>query len=479
LKILKQSLAEATGLMPEVTSIDEMKPTDKVYLVLADIDEACLMNMEALRFNTIRILASGVKGVLRVSRGRAFDCEAPERSLHSRLLRTLRDESRIHRYVTLDLDPKSPPWTPTGTTAILDVFKTTFNYDVDMGPIDFEYAERRSVIHVPRFSNDPVENDSISDTVVSTPETLPYHQPGRELKLGVEQPGPLDSLRFRDDPNASVPLPDDYMEIESKAFGLNFRDIMVGTGPMQEKNMGFEASGVITRVGADTSHGFEVGDRVCALISRGGWTTYTWLHWTGVAKIPDSTSFEAAVSIPMVFATAYYCFFEVARLCKGESVLIHAGSGGVGQAAIMLANHIDAEIFTTVSTEDKEQFLVDTYGIIPDHNLSSRVPSFSKGIMSATSGRGVDVVQNSLSGQMLQESWNCVTYLGRFVEISKRDIQANKYLQMENFQEAISFASIDLIQLATYKRSAQAKVMEQVSQLMAQGNIRTIKPITV
>ncbi len=179
----------------------------------------------------------------------------------------------------------------------------------------------------------------------------------------------------------------------------------------------------------------------------------------------------------MVFATAYYCFFEVARLCKGESVLIHAGSGGVGQAAIVLAKHIGAEIFTTVSTEDKEQFLVDTYGIIPNLNLSSRVPSFSKGLMSSTSGRGVDAVQNSLSGQMLQGSWNCVTYL--FVDISKRDIQANKYLQMENFQEAISFASIDLIQLATYKRSAQAKVMDQVSQLMAQGNIRAIKPITV
>jgi len=243
--------------------------------------------------------------------------------------------------------------------------------------------------------------------------------------------------------------------------------------------MGFEASGVITRVGADTSHGFEVGDRACALISRGGWTTYIRLHWTGVAKIPDSTTFEVAASIPMVFVTAYYCFFAVARLCKGESVFIHAGAGGVGQAAIMLANHIGAEIFTTVSTEDKEQFLVDTYGIIPDHKMSSRVPSFSKGIMSATSGRGIDVVQNSLSGQMLQESWNCVTYLGRFVEISKRDIQANKYLQMENFQEAISFASIDLIQLATYKRSAQAKVMERISQLMAQGNIGTIKPITV
>ncbi|KAL8718898.1 MAG: hypothetical protein Q9225_004023 [Loekoesia sp. 1 TL-2023] len=127
----------------------------------------------------------------------------------------------------------------------------------------------------------------------------------------------------------------------------------------------------------------------------------------------------------------------------------------------------------------RNSFLVDTYGISPDCILSSRDPSFSKGIMSATGVRGVDVVLNSLSGQMLQESWNCVTYLGRFVEIGKRDIQTNKFLQMENFQKAISFAAVDLIQLATYNRSAPAKVMEQVSHLMAQGNTRTIKPITV
>lgn len=100
LKTLKQSLAEATGLMPEVTSIDEVKPADKIYLVLADIDEAIILSMEAVRFNTIRDFVGG---------SRALDCEAPERSLHSGLLRTLGDERRIHRYVTLDLDPNSLP----------------------------------------------------------------------------------------------------------------------------------------------------------------------------------------------------------------------------------------------------------------------------------------------------------------------------------------------------------------------------------
>lgn len=188
LETLKESIATATGLMPEVNSIDKVKLADKVYLVLADIDEAIFMNMDQARYNIIREFISRAKGVFWISRGGAVSCQVPERSLHSGLLRTLRHESRIHRYTTLDLDPNSPPWTVGSAGAIMDVFRIAFNYDVDMGPVDFEYAERGSVIHVLRFSNDPVENDSISDKIVLTPETLPYHESGREFKLGGNSP---------------------------------------------------------------------------------------------------------------------------------------------------------------------------------------------------------------------------------------------------------------------------------------------------
>ena len=117
--------------------------------------------------------------------------------------------------------------------------------------------------------------------------------------------------------------------------------------------------------------------------------------------------------MPMIFVTAYYCFYECAHLSKAESVLIHAGSGGVGQAAIILAKHIGADIFVTVSTLEKKKFVVDTYSIDPNHILSSRDPSFAVCIASATGGRGVDVVLNSLSGELLEASWNRVAYLGR------------------------------------------------------------------
>lgn len=477
---LENSLAAVTSLMPQVVGLDRVDTLDdRVCIFLADVDEIALLNLDSARFNAIKNVITSARGVLWVSRGGAIECETPGRSLHSGLLRTLRWENRGRRYVTLDLDPKSPPWTSSGAKAILDVFKATFNHEVDEGSADYEYAERSSLIHVARFSNDAIQNDAISNVVSSVPEVLPYHRSGHELKMGVERPGLLDSLTFRDTPPASDPLPDDFVEIESKAFGLNFRDVMVAMGQMQEKIMGFECSGIVTKIGASDLHDFKPGDRVCAIVSTGGWSSLQRLHWTGIAHIPNDTTFEEAASIPMVFVTAYYCFYESARLSQGESVLIHAGSGGVGQAAIILAKHIGADIFVTVSTPEKKKFVVDTYGVDPNHIFSSRDPSFATDIMSATGGRGVDVVLNSLSGELLEESWNCVAHLGRFIEIGKRDIQANKYLQMENFGKAISFSAIDLIHLATYKRATLARVMQEISGLMSQKAIKAIMPITV
>ena len=477
---LENSLAAVTSSMPQAVSLDRVDSMDdKICIFLADVDELALLNLDPTKFNAIRKSTTSAKGVLWISRGGAIECETPGRSLHSGLLRTLRNENRGRRYVTLDLDPKSPPWTSSGAKAILDVFKAKFNHEAEEEQVDYEYAERNSLIYVNRFSSDDVENDAISDVVSSVPEMLPYYRPGHELKMGVERPGLLDSLTFRDTPSASDPLPDDFVEIESKAFGLNFRDVMVGMGQMQEKIMGFECSGVVTKVGASDSHDFKPGDRVCALISTGGWSSLQRLHWTGIARIPDATTFEEAASIPMVFVTVYYCFYESARLSKGESVLIHAGSGGVGQAAIILAKHIGADVFVTVSTPEKKKFVVDTYGIDPNHIFSSRDPSFATDIMSATNGRGVDVVLNSLSGELLEAGWNCVAHLGRFIEIGKKDIQANKYLQMENLGKAISFSAIDLIHLATYKQATLARVMQEISGLMSQKAIMAITPITV
>lgn len=129
-----------------------------------------------------------------------------------------------------------------------------------------------------------------------------------------------------------------------------------------------------------------------------------------------------AASLPLAYSTAYYAFFEAAKLRKGETVLIHGAAGAVGQAAIVLAQQVGVEIFATVSSSTKKQVLIEQFGISEDHIFNSRDHSFAKGVKRMTNNRGVDVVLNSLAGEALQESWHCIALFGRFVEMGMKDI---------------------------------------------------------
>ncbi|KAK4983979.1 putative secondary metabolism biosynthetic enzyme [Elasticomyces elasticus] len=477
---LKASIAILTSSTPIVQSLDHLDVEGKICIFLSEIEEPLLSRVDPTRFKAIQTLLNESKGVLWVTCGAAIDCENPETALHTGLLRTRRLEDIGKRYIALDVDPRNGSWDATTAEAILNVFKATFDYSVEKDTIDFEYAQRDSKILVSRIHGDPAEDEAVSpDSDNLTPEIQPFHQAGRELRMDISVAGLLDSLTFRDEPSAGEHLPDDYVEIEPKAFGLNFRDIMVAMGQLKERVMGFECGGVITRVGPDVSNDFKVGDRVCALTTRGHWANHIRIHWTGVGHIPDYMSFEAAASVPMVFVTAYYSLFDTARLEKGETVLIHAASGGVGQAAIVLSKWVGAEVFATVGSQEKRDFLINTYSIAPDHIFSSRDPSFVAEVMAATGGKGVDVLLNSLAGEMLQESWNCVATLGRFVEIGKRDIQLNKRLEMGPFGRAISFSAVDLIHLGNHKGHTMSRVMAKVLQFLDEKKIQPIQPITV
>lgn len=162
---------------------------------------------------------------------------------------------------------------------------------------------------------------------------------------------------------------------------------------------------------------------------------------------------EVAASIPVVFTTAYYSLVDVGKLSPGENVLIHAAAGGVGQAAIMVAQEIGADVFATVSSLEKKQLLMDTYQVPEDHIFFSRDTSFARGIHKATGGQGVDVVLNSLTGDALRSTFECLAPFGRFVELGKRDIVQNARLEMAHFDKNVSFCSVDL-NLVIRKRPA-------------------------
>lgn len=148
---------------------------------------------------------------------------------------------------------------------------------------------------------------------------------------------------------------------------------------------------------------------------------------------------------------------------KGDKVLIHAGAGGIGQAAINLALHEGCEIFTTVGSLEKFRFIRNTFPqISEDHIGNSRDTSFERMIIQLTDGKGVDLVLNSLAEEKLQASVNCLAPGGRFLEIGKFDLSANNPLGMEHFLREISFQGVFLDQLLTTEKSVEKLELKQL-----------------
>ncbi|KAK6208258.1 Lovastatin diketide synthase LovF [Colletotrichum tabaci] len=218
-------------------------------------------------------------------------------------------------------------------------------------------------------------------------------------------PGLLDTIAFDDDlqsisANDGLIAPES-IEIVPRAYGVNFRDVMVAMGQLHERVMGLECAGVITDVGSEAAEqGYSVGDKVFCLL-RGPFGSRARVEWTNVSHIPTGLSFEEAASLPVIFCTAYIGLIDLARLSPGDTILVHAAAGGVGQAAIMMARHLGADIFVTVGTPEKRQLVMSKYGIPADRIFSSRDASFASGVLAATNSCGVDVVLNSLAGPLL------------------------------------------------------------------------------
>ncbi|KAI1412829.1 hypothetical protein F5Y13DRAFT_199683 [Hypoxylon sp. FL1857] len=419
---LAETIRQRTGTMPSVERLGEVKSVqDKVCIFIAEMNAPFLDRVDATSFSMIQDLLVNSRGVLWLSCGSMIDSQVPEFAQTQGLLRTLRQENAGNRYVQLDFEQSAAPWSADKIDLVLHVFQQTFDYNKEGGDIDWEYAVKDSILHVPRVYADREEDSDHTDPV---PQSQLFCQRGRRLVLEPSGTGSLSDTHFIDEDVLHEDLPSGMVEIEAKAFGVNSRNDALAV---------HDCAGIITRLGQHTEQsGLKVGDRVFG-IAPGLFSNLSVTHWASVTKLPEDLSWEEGAAIPITYATAYHCLVRIAGLARGESVLVHTAAGGVGQAAIVVAQHIGADVFVTCGTEAKRDLLVENYHISPDRIYSSRDTSFAQAIMTATGGRGVDVILNSLSGPLLAATWSCIAPFGRFVEIGKVDIEAARRLDTTPF----------------------------------------------
>jgi NADPH:quinone reductase-like Zn-dependent oxidoreductase len=478
---LFHEIRSETSLQPVLDSIETVRADGDLCIFFDNVSDSILASPDRRDFECIKRLVTGARGLLWISHGATLDCENPMSALHAGFLRTLRCEYANKRYISLDLEHHNGrPFTSQASNVIARVLGSSFNFTQATNTVDFEYALRNDSVLIPRICVDNEKSKAVSEVKSLTSELKPFYEPGHECRLVATTPGMLDSLTFVDNSDGFDELPDGFIEIAPKAFGLNFRDVMVAMGQLQTNVMGFECSGIVTKIGPNVpaENGLVVGERVCALL-RGHWATHTRVHWTSVAKIPATVSFESAASLPIVYITAYYSLCHLANIQKGETILIHSAAGGVGQAAIQFAQLAGAKIFATVGSPEKEDLIVKQYGIPRDHIFSSRDTSFSQHIRRLTNGIGVDVILNSLAGDLLHETWTCIAPFGRFVEIGKRDFEQNNSLQMAPFVRAASFFAVDLFQLGALKPQITADAFRSVMSLFEADRLKPISPISI
>lgn len=461
---LKSALEEARYSV-NIVKMGETLPQDQDIVSIVDIEKNFFDNInepDFLQFRELIRNQGADQKLLWLTSPVQIKCKDPRSAQALGAARTVRTELATP-FHTLEISKSEPGF----ANLVLKVFnKIRAEEDDDNLVSDKEFVLDNGTICIGRYHPFSL-TDEISRKSLEGQETI------KSLRVG--KPGDIESLYWKE-VTSPTSIPADELEIEPKSIGLNLRDILIAMGVIPHNELGFDVAGVITRVGHNVDE-FKPGDRVFAFCPEGCFGTRALLNRYHVAKIPDGLEFEGAASVPVVFATTIHGLINIARLQKGQSVLIHAACGGLGLSAIQVCKMIGAEIFATCGSQDKVDFLVNEEDIARDHIFYSRDESFLGDIMAATDGRGVDVVINSLSGSLLHASWKCVAEFGTMLEIGKRDMLGHGKLDLNPFLGNRRFICFEGVEMARKRPKEFGRVLHQFNEYYEQGLLGPIQQI--
>ncbi len=289
-------------------------------------------------------------------------------------------------------------------------------------------------------------------------------------RLQIRTPGDLESMELVAFERVS-PGPG-QIEVAVTASSLNFADVLIAFGryPTFEgrlPEMGTDFAGVVTAVGPGVKD-HKVGDHVGGLSANGCWSTFVTCDANLAVKLPAGLTDAQAAATTTVYATAWYGLHDLARIRRGDRVLIHSATGGVGQAAIAIARTVGAEVFATAGSEQRRQLLRDM-GI--EHVYDSRSTEFADAIRRDTDGYGVDIVLNSVTGAAQRAGLELLALGGRFVELGKRDIYGDTKLGLFPFRRNLAFYGVDLALMSVSHPHQVKSLLKNVYGLTADGSL--------
>ncbi|KAI1350311.1 polyketide synthase [Xylaria sp. FL0043] len=411
---------------------------------LLELEHEFLATMSQEDMDRLRYLTDTVSTLLWITGANMLKDPDPNLTLSNGLSRALMLEQPSLRFCVLDvglLDDLHLASTFDNIQRALTVFP-----EID----DKEFVQVDKILFTSRFLpchdankllrrrmrfEDPIQKQNLTTT--------------GPARLAISRPGVTETLHFQQIREMQTAPPPGFIDVEVKAVSLNAKDIYNISGHVETKGgtSALEFCGVVRTVGPDAGDSdIHVGDRVLVMAPN---------HFTTIERVPawsvhemlPGEDFDTLCTLPVAYGTALYALHDRGHLRTGESVLIHAGAGAFGTAAINIAKMIGATVYTTCSSPAKRRYLIDELKIPAEHIFSSRDISFAQGIKQVTKGRGVDLVVNSLVGDLMHASWDSLANFGRFVEIGKRELTNVGKLQMDMFLKNTTFTAFDLSEL--------------------------------
>ncbi|ORW75146.1 sulfolipid-1 biosynthesis phthioceranic/hydroxyphthioceranic acid synthase [Mycobacterium saskatchewanense] len=331
-----------------------------------------------------------------------------------------------------------------------------------VGPDEDETAWRNDEWYTARLCPSPLRPEERQTTIAT------HENDG--MRMQIRMPGDLQTMEFA--AFDRVPPGPGEIEVAVTASSINFADVLNAFGRYQSLDgilpkLGTDFAGVVSAVGPDvTNH--KVGDHVGGMSPNGCWATFVTCDARLATKLPEGLTDAQAAAVTTAHATAWYGLNDLARIKAGDKVLIHSGTGGVGQAAIAIARAAGAEIFATAGSEGRRQLLRDM-GI--EHVYDSRSIEFADQIRRDTDGYGVDIVLNSVTGAAQLAGLKLLALGGRFVEIGKRDIYGDTKLGLFPFRRNLAFWGVDLGLMSVSHPAETSEILSTVYRLTAEGKL--------
>ncbi|TGJ84628.1 hypothetical protein E0Z10_g4132 [Xylaria hypoxylon] len=468
---------------------DGVQTVSLTQLATADVSEmaVCISFLEIQNpfFTTIseeeltllHCLTNNVNDIVWLTGADMMGSPNPDLTLVQGLSRALRVEQPSLRLAVMDFGSlKSLSSSPGSTCEALISLLRNFEND------DNEFALSNGLLYISRFEPD-IETNSLFRRRVSREqkmEKIPISvsQPAR---LSIRQPGLTDTMYFQQMCEPHMAPPEGYIDVQTMAVSLNAKDVYTMSGHVETRtgSLAIEFGGLVTATGPGVTN-VNVGDRVVVVVPNYFSTIERVPSWTAHRLLP-SEQYGVVSTLPVIYCAALYAINNRAQVRNGETILIHSGAGAFGIATIAIAQRAGALVYTTCSSAERRKFLVDNVGIPETHIFNSRDDSFVDAINMMTGGRGVDVVINSLTGDLMHASWRCLAPFGRFIEVGKRETVDNGKLEMHVFARNTTFSAFDLTEMffqeGEHYKALIAGLVKDVLELYRSGQIEPV-PIT-